>query len=149
VLEAIDADRWLVLDEMNRANPDRALGPLFTVLSGQAVVLPLEQDGRPIRIRPVSVAADPAYRGYVVQPGWRIVATTNVLDRAPLAERDRAEDLVGRLLALTRLRPLGPALFIDAARYVAAYVAERPDAGPKPDADGDDDAFGGDDPNGT
>lgn len=84
MLVAIDADRWLVLDEMNRANPDRALGPLFTVLSGQAVVLPLEQDGRPIRIRPVSVAADPAYRGYVVQPGRRIVATTNVLDRALL-----------------------------------------------------------------
>jgi hypothetical protein len=163
VLEAIDANRWLVLDEMNRANTDRALGPLFTVLSGQAVVVSAEQDGLPVRIRPSSVKADAAYRDYVVQPGWRIIATTNVLDRAllfdlsfalmrrfafvdvgapdddgyralirdavaedPVAERDRTEMLVGRLLPLIALRPLGPALFMDAARYVGAYIAERP-----------------------
>jgi len=126
------------------------------------VVLPSEQDSRPVRIRPASVPEDPAYRDYVVQPGWRIIATTNVLDRAllfdlsfalmrrfafvdvgapdldgyrqlvrdavadgPPDQRDRAEDLVGRLLPLTAVQPPGPALFIDAARYVASYVAEH------------------------
>jgi len=175
VLDAIAGNRWLVLDEMNRANTDRALGPLFTVLSGQAVVLPAEQDGLPVRIRPASVDADAAFRDYVVEPGWRIIATTNVLDRAllfdlsfalmrrfafvdvgapdadgyralirdavadsPVAERDRTEELVGRLLPLVGLRPLGPALFMDAARYVAAYLAERPGA---PDGEVVADAF--------
>ncbi len=174
-LDAIGGNRWLVLDEMNRANTDRALGPLFTVLSGQAVVLPAEQDGLPVRIRPASVEADATFRDYIVEPGWRIIATTNVLDRAllydlsfalmrrfafvdvgapdldgyralirdavadaPVSDRDRTEELVGRLLPLVRLRPLGPALFMDAARYVAAYVAELPGA---PDGEVVADAF--------
>jgi DNA replication protein DnaC len=39
-LEAIENDKWLVIDELNRSNFDRAFGQLFTVLSGQAVQLP-------------------------------------------------------------------------------------------------------------
>ena len=41
-LEAIREGRWLVIDELNRSNFDRAFGQLFTVLSGQSVVLPYE-----------------------------------------------------------------------------------------------------------
>lgn len=167
VLQALRDRHWLVLDEMNRANTDRALGPLFTVLSGQAVTLPQEQNGRPVRIRHESAeegATDPAYADYVVPTGWRIVATTNVLDRALLFDlsfalmrrfafvdvicpppddyrklirdalgdfdaslRSRAEDIVGKLLGLIVLRPLGPALFIDAAKFVGAYLSDRPE----------------------
>jgi dynein-related subfamily AAA family protein len=36
-LEAIEQNKWLVIDELNRSNFDRAFGQLFTVLSGQAV----------------------------------------------------------------------------------------------------------------
>lgn len=165
VLEALAGRRWLVLDEMNRANTDRALGPLFTVLSGQAVVLPVEQDGRPVRVRPASTEPDDRYRDYVVPSDWRIIATTNVLDRALLfdlsfalmrrfafidvaapdlegyrellheavaeqavAVGQRAEQLVEQLLPLRELRPLGPALFMDAVQFVAAYVVDRPQA---------------------
>lgn len=167
VLESIAQDRWLVLDEMNRANTDRALGPLFTVLSGQAVVLPAERGGRSVRIRPSGVPADDRYADYVVSSDWRIVATTNVLDRALLFDLSfalmrrfafievtppdlegyrelihraladsatdtstvsRVEELVVRLLALTDQRALGPALFMDAARYMAAYVHDDPGA---------------------
>ncbi len=39
VLEAIKHDRWLVLDEANRANMDRIFGPLLTWLSDQSVEL--------------------------------------------------------------------------------------------------------------
>ena len=39
-VEAIESGKWLVVDEMNRSNFDRAFGQLFTVLSGSAVVLP-------------------------------------------------------------------------------------------------------------
>ena len=38
--EAIESGRWLVIDELNRSNFDRAFGQLFTVLSGSSVVLP-------------------------------------------------------------------------------------------------------------
>ena len=39
-------DQWLVIDELNRSNFDRAFGQLFTVLSGQAVELPYEREGK-------------------------------------------------------------------------------------------------------
>jgi hypothetical protein len=165
VLDAIVRERWLVLDEMNRANTDRALGPLFTVLSGQAVTIAAEQDGKPVRIRPETVETDESFHDYVVPAGWRIIATTNVLDRALLFDlsfalmrrfafievdcpddegylglihdavadleeevRGRAEDVVGRLLPLREVRELGPALFRDAARFVAGMLADLPGA---------------------
>lgn len=37
LLESVDEDRWLVLDEINRADMDRIMGPLFTWLSGHEV----------------------------------------------------------------------------------------------------------------
>ena len=45
-VDAIESGRWLVIDELNRSNFDRAFGQLFTVLSGQAVVLPFKRGGR-------------------------------------------------------------------------------------------------------
>src|SRR6267143_7314952 len=42
-VDAIESGKWLVVDELNRANFDRAFGQLFTVLSGQAVVLPFKR----------------------------------------------------------------------------------------------------------
>jgi hypothetical protein len=45
-LEAVRRQQWLVIDELNRSNFDRAFGQLFTVLSGQAVELPYERVDR-------------------------------------------------------------------------------------------------------
>src|SRR3954464_6366998 len=45
-IEAIESGKWLVIDEMNRSNFDRAFGQLFTVLSGSAVVLPFKAAGK-------------------------------------------------------------------------------------------------------
>jgi hypothetical protein len=39
VLDAIRSDRWLLLDELNRADMDKIFGPLMTWLSGQGVEL--------------------------------------------------------------------------------------------------------------
>src|SRR5215211_3681525 len=44
-VDAIEQGRWLVIDELNRSNFDRAFGQLFTVLSGAAVVLPFKRKG--------------------------------------------------------------------------------------------------------
>src|SRR4249920_3790422 len=51
-VDAIESGRWLVIDELNRSNFDRAFGQLFTVLSGSAVVLPFKRAGR---TKPLSI----------------------------------------------------------------------------------------------
>lgn len=84
-LRSIDANRWLVLDELNRADIDKALGPLFTVLSGQAVELTLEEslDGAqlPVAIVPAGVDPPDGTSPHPVPAGWRIIATMNTWDQ--------------------------------------------------------------------
>ncbi|MBB5060762.1 MoxR-like ATPase [Granulicella aggregans] len=60
---------WLLIDELNRANMDRAFGELFTVLGSDAatpITLPHQRDGN---------------RNLVVPRRFRIVATLNSFDR--------------------------------------------------------------------
>src|SRR3546814_7446950 len=49
VLESIESGCWLVIDELNRADVDSALGELLTVVSGQPVVLPFKRHGGVLR----------------------------------------------------------------------------------------------------
>jgi MoxR-like ATPase/predicted RNA-binding protein with PUA-like domain len=87
-LEAIDRNQWLVIDELNRSNFDRAFGQLFTVLSGQAVQLPYEWDGQPGRIVLAPHGTSVASGGRVIQipKSWRVIATMNVFDKSLLFE---------------------------------------------------------------
>lgn len=92
-LSALESDQWLVIDELNRSNFDRAFGQFFTVLSGQTVVLPHERapgDG-PITLVPIG-ATRPAERADVVDvpAAWRIIATMNVFDKTLLFEMSYA-----------------------------------------------------------
>lgn len=91
-LQAIAENEWLVIDELNRSNFDRAFGQLFTILSGQSVVLPYEDPdtGKPIAI----VHEDDDSSDYdeadfsvlFVPRTWRILATMNVFDKSLLFE---------------------------------------------------------------
>jgi MoxR-like ATPase/Trp operon repressor len=83
VLRAIDAGRWLVVDEFNRADIDKAFGTLFTVLSGYGVTLPfLEGDGLyPVSITPPGGEADAETSTHSVPAQWRLIATLNNRDR--------------------------------------------------------------------
>jgi MoxR-like ATPase len=90
-LETIRKGRWLVIDELNRSNFDRAFGQLFTVLSGQSVVLPYEDpvSGKRIVLSREGSAGqyDPAdYEHIYIPESWRIVATMNVFDKSLLFE---------------------------------------------------------------
>ena len=84
-LKAIEAGKWLVIDEINRADIDKAFGELFTVLSNQVVTLPyVAEDGRPVRILPPDKPRSEQTYDYVIDPSWRIIGTMNVYDKASL-----------------------------------------------------------------
>lgn len=77
----------LVIDEINRADIDKAFGQLFTLLSGQAVQLPYRIQGEEIEIRPAAETdGDPAFHEYVMPESWRILATMNTYDKTSLYE---------------------------------------------------------------
>lgn len=90
-LRAIAEGRWLVLDEMNRAEIDKAIGELFTAIAGQGVDLPYEVGGAPVRLLPPSrKTLDGWDQGagagfdFVLHPNWRVIGTMNIYDRASL-----------------------------------------------------------------
>jgi DNA polymerase III delta prime subunit len=152
-VEAIESGRWLVIDELNRSNFDRAFGQLFTVLSGQAVVLPFKRAGRlqPISLVPAGGEVPSDTDAIRVPASWRIIATMNVLDKNLLFEMSYAlmrrfafvevtcppeaayeellsgpGDIVRTLLPLRRFRDLGPAVYLDAARFAARRGEDGP-----------------------
>ncbi len=82
-------NQWLIIDELNRANIDKALGPLFSVLSEDSVELPYERENR-VRIDWVEsdngeladIATDPDR--FPVTPAWRVLGTMNTFDKTSL-----------------------------------------------------------------
>lgn len=143
-VEAIETGRWLVIDELNRSNFDRAFGQLFTVLSGSAVVLPFRRSGqvKPISLVPHGVEPPGGTDPIRVPASWRIIATMNAMDKHLLFDMsyalmrrfafievgtppDEAYDkllsgsgeLVRNLLPLRTINNLGPAIYVDAAAY--------------------------------
>jgi MoxR-like ATPase len=92
-LAAIRANEWLVIDELNRSNFDRAFGQLFTVLSGQPVVLPYIRVGEtaPLTLVPAG-ASIPSQKADVlsIPSDWRVIATMNVFDKTLLFEMSYA-----------------------------------------------------------
>lgn len=90
VLRALRSSGWLIIDEVNRADIDKAFGPLFTVLSGgegsggRTSTLPYTTgDGKPVMIEWAANRAT-SDGTYVVTPSWRILGTLNVADKASL-----------------------------------------------------------------
>lgn len=93
LLEALARGHWLVIDEINRADADKAFGELFSVLAGQGADLPYNVAGRPVRIVPPRKAATAAAwlpdsalasYDYVRHPCWRVIGAMNVYDKASL-----------------------------------------------------------------
>jgi MoxR-like ATPase len=92
-LHAIRENKWLIIDEINRADIDKAFGQLFTVLSGQGVDLPFKINGKPVRIENTNQNIsyfDENTSTYKVGKNWRILATMNVFDKDYLFEMSYA-----------------------------------------------------------
>jgi len=76
---ALALDRWLLVDELNRADVDKAFGELMTVLSGEGTTTSYEDEqGAPIHI---GSEAEATYR---VRPAFRVIATMNTWDKTSL-----------------------------------------------------------------
>lgn len=154
VLEAIESGRWLLIDELNRADVDRAFGELFAVLAGQEVVLPHHRNefAPPLAIVPPGASVPENSDPICIPRSWRIIATMNTSDRGLLFTLSRAlmrrfafvnvglpeesiyEQLVdgpggmiSALLPLRELQDIGPAIYLDAADYAAIRACDDVD----------------------
>jgi MoxR-like ATPase len=86
------ANEWLIIDELNRADIDKAFGSLFSALTGESVTLPFNgSDGTPIQILDAS-RADEEIRPsrFYIPDDWRMIATMNTLDKTSLYEMSYA-----------------------------------------------------------
>ena len=87
-------DRPLIIDELNRCDIDKVIGPLFTVLSGQATTLPYrtdvaQRDSPQYMILP-EWKETPAEHEYAPGTAWRLIATINSIDKASLYQMSYA-----------------------------------------------------------
>ena len=87
-------DRPLIIDELNRCDIDKVIGPLFTVLSGQQTTLPYrldieDKDSLQYVILPESKPSAAAHE-FAPGPHWRLVATINSIDKAALYQMSYA-----------------------------------------------------------
>jgi len=89
-----DYDRPLIIDELNRCDIDKVIGPLFTVLSGQQTSLPYRIDAEDPEsaqfvVLPKPTAA-PKPHEYAPGPAWRLLTTINSIDKASLYQMSYA-----------------------------------------------------------
>jgi MoxR-like ATPase len=87
-------DRPLIIDELNRCDIDKVIGPLFTVLSGQQTTLPYrtkisDKNSQPYVILPRPKAGASDYE-FAPGPAWRLIATINSIDKASLYQMSYA-----------------------------------------------------------
>lgn len=80
-------NEWLIADELNRADIDKAFGPLFSALTGQNVTLPFDTDNGKVEI--VGTADERSRRPitdhhYYIPQDWRLIATMNTDDKSSL-----------------------------------------------------------------
>ncbi|SHH23870.1 AAA family ATPase [Thermosipho atlanticus] len=81
--------KWLIIDEINRADIDKAFGPLLSVLTGDQVVLSFKsRSGDNIKIVPetdgnIIIENDNIY---VLPKDFRIIGTMNTYDKTSLYE---------------------------------------------------------------
>jgi len=91
LLRALKRGRWVVIDELNRADIDKAFGPLFSLLAAaggsitqRRVVLPYQEQNTSVEIRFAERRTTSASTSYIITPGWRLLGTLNLSDKATL-----------------------------------------------------------------
>lgn len=77
-LVALERGQWLLVDELNRADVDRAFGELMTVLAGSATDTAYQLDDG------TTISIGPAGATHPVPVGFRVLATMNTWDKTSL-----------------------------------------------------------------
>ncbi len=87
-------NKWLIIDEINRSDIDKAFGPIFTVLSGQPVELSFNYNNKPIKIhkpeKEFKYQFSKDHFNYWIPKNWRLFATMNTYDKSSLYEMSYA-----------------------------------------------------------
>ena len=87
VVQAIQRAKWLLIDEVNRADIDKAFGELFTLFSGRSVHLPFKERSKGKFLDIVLGGEDypgEEARWIKIPPSWRMIGTMNTFDKASL-----------------------------------------------------------------
>ncbi len=80
-----NANKWLIIDELNRADIDKAFGTFFSVLAKDKVQLHFkDKDGKPIQLITEPTTIPDGDNVYKIPADWRIIATMNTRDKASL-----------------------------------------------------------------
>lgn len=90
-LQCLKDKKWLIIDEINRADIDKAFGSLFSALTGDDITLPFEINGKCIKIigNPDS-KIETKENHFIIPKDWRIIATMNTFDKSSLYEMSYA-----------------------------------------------------------
>ena len=87
-------DQPLIIDELNRCDIDKVIGPLFTVLSGQQTTLPyrvkIEEEASVQYVILPESKPSPEKHEFAPGPAWRLLATINSIDKAALYQMSYA-----------------------------------------------------------
>ncbi|MFC1860152.1 AAA family ATPase, partial [Chloroflexota bacterium] len=86
------ANRWLIIDEINRADIDKAFGALFSALTGDNITLHYDLgDKQRIEIigSPRNNLEIQRHR-FIIHPHWRMIATMNTFDKSSLYDMSYA-----------------------------------------------------------
>jgi len=88
------ANEWLIIDELNRADIDKAFGSLFSALTGETITLPFdESNGDPVTLigKPEDTEISSLTPNhYYIPPDWRLLATMNTYDKTSLYQMSYA-----------------------------------------------------------
>lgn len=126
--EAMAANKWLIIDEMNRADIDKAFGEMFTLLGGKrkSVALPYrkrQDDGSYQRVvlgQPNS--ENPDQHLYRLDPSWRMIGTMNTFDKASLFQMSYA---FSRRVAVIEIDIPDEATFVEILQTGSASLAQE------------------------
>lgn len=82
---------WLIVDEINRADIDKAFGAMFTTLTEKDAELAFEIDGRRVKLVGSPDQDTPIVPNvFIIPKTWRIIATMNTFDKSSLYEMSYA-----------------------------------------------------------
>jgi len=102
-------DKPTIIDELNRCPIDKVLGPLFSILSGQASVLPCRANAAdpssPFHVVLPEPRAGMAAHEHAPEAAWRLICTLNTYDKTQLGQISYALSLASHGSRLA-LRPI-------------------------------------------